>query len=430
MKKNKYKNKKWVLMPIFILMCSLILGFGLSKPVNAYVDYQEITSRSGSLFPNSVYIENKKSQYDNGYTFYPFDNSSQLFLNQNTDGVADPIVSDDIVYDNYNFSHRIVANTRTQIYGLDNFYYNYNRFNPFVYENNLFFTGMEYIINGAQGSSKKLGGALENIALNNIKIMLEFGNFNIPISFLTNPTYSTSTDYSDLFVDPTEQYSIIETFSVLNVLRDSDLQISPYSICGLYDFGFDIFEGGFVVPVIERLDISIDWLNTAVYGTPFDIGIHNTEFSYYYSEEYAYTPYISVPDILHYFITNVLDTTIFGSSSWVYVQNMTIDVIYPENSSSEQIQNIRMNSIFTTESYTADSPQPGIFFGDNWYSILNGGQIGGNVDYEIDFSSWLITAVGGFMNAELFPGFAIGGIFAVMVAFPLVIWFLKLVLGG
>ena len=49
---------------------------------------------------------------------------------------------------------------------------------------------------------------------------------------------------------------------------------------------------------------------------------------------------------------------------------------------------------------------------------------------EVDTTSWLITAVGAFMNAELFPGFAIGGIFAVMVAFPLVIWFLKVVLGG
>ena len=49
---------------------------------------------------------------------------------------------------------------------------------------------------------------------------------------------------------------------------------------------------------------------------------------------------------------------------------------------------------------------------------------------DVDVVQWLITAVGSFMNAELFPGFAIGGIFAVMVAFPLVIWFLKIVLGG
>lgn len=53
-----------------------------------------------------------------------------------------------------------------------------------------------------------------------------------------------------------------------------------------------------------------------------------------------------------------------------------------------------------------------------------------NLPIDVDFSSWLVNSVGAFMNAELFPGFAIGGIFAVMVAFPLVIWFLKLVLGG
>lgn len=45
-------------------------------------------------------------------------------------------------------------------------------------------------------------------------------------------------------------------------------------------------------------------------------------------------------------------------------------------------------------------------------------------------ASWLLTSVGAFMNAELFPGFAIGGILAVLVAFPLAIWLLKVALGG
>lgn len=48
----------------------------------------------------------------------------------------------------------------------------------------------------------------------------------------------------------------------------------------------------------------------------------------------------------------------------------------------------------------------------------------------IEMSNWLMTSIGAFMDAELFPGFAIGGIFAVLVAFPIAIWFLKIVLGG
>lgn len=48
----------------------------------------------------------------------------------------------------------------------------------------------------------------------------------------------------------------------------------------------------------------------------------------------------------------------------------------------------------------------------------------------VEMSNWLLTAVGAFMDAELFPGLAIGGIFAVLVAFPVAIWFLKIVLGG
>ena len=47
-----------------------------------------------------------------------------------------------------------------------------------------------------------------------------------------------------------------------------------------------------------------------------------------------------------------------------------------------------------------------------------------------DYGFWLVNAVGGFMNLELFPNFKIGGILSTIVSIPLVVWFLKLFAGG
>ena len=47
-----------------------------------------------------------------------------------------------------------------------------------------------------------------------------------------------------------------------------------------------------------------------------------------------------------------------------------------------------------------------------------------------DYTSWIATAVGGFLDFELFPGFTFGGILMVFIAFSCVMWFLRLVSGG
>lgn len=46
------------------------------------------------------------------------------------------------------------------------------------------------------------------------------------------------------------------------------------------------------------------------------------------------------------------------------------------------------------------------------------------------YTEWIATAVGGFFDLEIFPGFSLGGIFMTVVAFMCAIWFLKLVAGG
>ncbi len=50
--------------------------------------------------------------------------------------------------------------------------------------------------------------------------------------------------------------------------------------------------------------------------------------------------------------------------------------------------------------------------------------------YQADYTTWLGTAVKGFFDAELWPGFTLGGIFLIIVSFSIVVWFLKVFAGG
>lgn len=51
-------------------------------------------------------------------------------------------------------------------------------------------------------------------------------------------------------------------------------------------------------------------------------------------------------------------------------------------------------------------------------------------NYTADYTSWIGTAVGGFLNMELAPFFSIGGILLICVALGLVGYFLKVFMGG
>lgn len=51
-------------------------------------------------------------------------------------------------------------------------------------------------------------------------------------------------------------------------------------------------------------------------------------------------------------------------------------------------------------------------------------------EFKGDYVAWLSSAIGGFMDSEIFPNFTIGGMLGVIVAIPLAVWFLKLFSGG
>lgn len=52
------------------------------------------------------------------------------------------------------------------------------------------------------------------------------------------------------------------------------------------------------------------------------------------------------------------------------------------------------------------------------------------VPIEHDYTSWLVKAVGGFLDTEIVPGFSIGGIFGVVLMIALLSYILKMFLGG
>lgn len=53
-----------------------------------------------------------------------------------------------------------------------------------------------------------------------------------------------------------------------------------------------------------------------------------------------------------------------------------------------------------------------------------------SLPYEADFTGWLGTAVGGFLDFELFDGFSLGGLLSVLIGFSFIMLFLKFFAGG
>lgn len=54
---------------------------------------------------------------------------------------------------------------------------------------------------------------------------------------------------------------------------------------------------------------------------------------------------------------------------------------------------------------------------------------GGN-NVNVDFTSWIATAVGGFLGFELFPNFSLIGVISIFIMISVVIWVLKVLAGG
>lgn len=54
----------------------------------------------------------------------------------------------------------------------------------------------------------------------------------------------------------------------------------------------------------------------------------------------------------------------------------------------------------------------------------------GDTNINVSYTDWLTTAIGGFFDFELFPGFSFGGVIAIVFILLFVIWVLKVIAGG
>lgn len=67
----------------------------------------------------------------------------------------------------------------------------------------------------------------------------------------------------------------------------------------------------------------------------------------------------------------------------------------------------------------------------SWLSgYTTGFYSGNNADVNVDYVSWAVASIGQALSVEIFPGFTLGGMIAIIVAIPLAIIFLKLFAGG
>lgn len=371
-----------------------------------------------------MYIQNQLNEW--GYTIEkPFvSDTNQFVLPQPIgDGNISPIISKETLYDNFSYSHRIVADVEKNVYGLDNWLYNYNNYNAFLDASGGNYLATNLYVSGAYGSKDVFGGALENLDISNLYLQFNYDSMFLPIDFIMNETYSQNFEMYRLFNNDSQD--IGNLFMAFPILLDTDPLMSAYSPLSMISFSYRNNESTITYgSYFTEINVRINYLKTGVYTTDTDIQISSVDFIY--NNPYSF---ISLPDILKEFYVNHFVSGSNGPVHQLYIDSMSLSVDFSKgNYEPNPIRCLMFDSIYYSRMY--DPSEEVLFFGNQWYKALNGGAIGGRVDYNIDVSRWLVDSVGAFMDAELMPGFAIGGIFAVLIAFPIVVWFLKVVLGG
>lgn len=107
---------------------------------------------------------------------------------------------------------------------------------------------------------------------------------------------------------------------------------------------------------------------------------------------------------------------------YAYIDKLTVRVVFNEGAS---LSGFYFSSVPPSLAPTTNS------FGYYWQQIPSYREeiIIDNTP-NVDFTSWLVTAVGGFLDFELFPGFSISAVLSVVLAMSVVLLFLKWLAGG
>ena len=118
-----------------------------------------------------------------------------------------------------------------------------------------------------------------------------------------------------------------------------------------------------------------------------------------------------------------LPTGEFVYERYALIKDITIDI---EFTSGSQLSSFSFNSVFFPEFAFLTSDI------STYYESLPLEKRTVIVDNtaDIDLSSWLVDAVGGFLDFEIFPGFSISSVLAVLLSLSVVVLFLKWFAGG
>lgn len=129
----------------------------------------------------------------------------------------------------------------------------------------------------------------------------------------------------------------------------------------------------------------------------------------------------SMSEVYDYLVENNFPQ---GSKGY-HVENLNVSIDFGDD--LVYIENFTLSIEHVYSNLFVDSmPSPVQISGAD--VVYQGYDLMPNIEY--DYTSWLVSGVGGFMAFEVVPGFSIGGIFSVIIMIALLSYILKMFLGG
>lgn len=242
--------------------------------------------------------------------------------------------------------------------------------------------------------------------------------------YLVQPSYNNTENYGAYFRGRYNYYlSNLRLNSVSNISSTHKLENFTLHLFDFYcwDEGYfdDSLFGNDTSEISITYDGSSDSNNSNVYIDRMQVtySLPGDSYSYatttmFYSEELNGEAYDS--DLANGFILFTPDKLGFTDYDLVYIHNV---IVY--FTGFPTVVNTLSLNFDVTNCFVPD--------------LLNYEPDNGDYNPAIplmSYTDWMGTAVSGFLDMQIFPGFTLGGIFMTLLAFTCVIWFLKLVAGG
>ncbi len=249
------------------------------------------------------------------------------------------------------------------------------------------------------------------------------------ISMSDSPDMLVSSSYPNIQFS---NYTLSRSLSDLSTVTIIDDQYAGLLASWVYTFGYlespyaEFKFDNFVLPTSDKSDV-YSLLDTTIecycdgYAVSFDFlfpGDLETLHHFVYTDSDDF--FISFSDIINRY--KQFDSTIedkdIGS---IFVVELLITPIV-----SNPEFNWLGNLVYTTPVFIQEELETVIISSTLNFTYVTNSLI----DVDASFTRWIGTAVSGFLDFEIYDGYSLGGLLITIVGFLLVLWFLKLFLGG